>query len=101
MSSDPARAFRLDGRVAVVTGASSGIGAALARGLAAAGARVVVSARRGDRLEELTGALRALGAEAEPVPCDVARADEVERLARATEARFGPADVLVNAAGTV
>lgn len=96
---DPTRAFRLDGRVAVVTGASSGIGAALAEGLAAAGARVALAARRKDRLEELAARLCAAGAEAHAFACDVARTADVERLASEVADRMGPADVLVNNAG--
>ena len=96
---DPTRAFRLDGKVAVVTGASSGIGAALAEGLAAAGARVALAARRADRLEDLAARLRACGAEAEAFRCDVANAEDVDRLAGEVTARLGPADVLVNNAG--
>jgi NAD(P)-dependent dehydrogenase (short-subunit alcohol dehydrogenase family) len=96
---DPSRAFRLDGRVAVVTGASSGIGEALAVGLAGAGARVALAARRQDRLEALAERLRAGGAEAHAFGCDVARSEDVERLARDVAERLGPADVLVNNAG--
>ena len=70
---DPTRAFRLDGRVAVVTGASSGIGEALAEGLAAAGAKVVLAARRLDRLDALAARIVASGAETHAVACDVAR----------------------------
>lgn len=96
---DPTRAFRLDGKVAVVTGASSGIGVALAEGLAAAGARVALAARREDRLEALAARLRAAGAEAHAFGCDVAKADDVARLADEVTARLGPADILVNNAG--
>ena len=98
---DPARAFRLDGRVAVVTGASAGIGEALAEGLAAAGAKLVLAARRKDRLEALAARLAAAGGEAHAVACDVACADDVERLARETQKRFGRVDVLVNNAAFV
>ncbi len=64
---DPLAAFRLDGRVAIVTGASSGLGARFARVLDAAGARVVLAARRRERLEELAGELT----DALPVSCDL------------------------------
>ncbi|MCU0269546.1 MAG: SDR family oxidoreductase [Acidimicrobiales bacterium] len=87
--------FRLDGRVAVVTGASSGLGDRFARVLHAAGARVVVAARRADRLqalcEELPGTLA--------VPCDVAVDADLERLVAATIEAHGRIDVLVNNAG--
>ena len=98
---DPSTLFRLDGRVAVVTGASAGIGTALAEGLAAAGARVVLAARRAERLEELAGRLAAEGAEALAVACDVSAEPEVDRLVEATLRRFGRVDVLVNNAGIV
>jgi NAD(P)-dependent dehydrogenase (short-subunit alcohol dehydrogenase family) len=92
--------YRLDGRTAVVTGASSGLGAAFARGLADAGASVVAAARRADRLEGLAAEIRATGREALPFPCDVTREEEVERLVQATLDRFGRLDILVNNAGT-
>jgi NAD(P)-dependent dehydrogenase (short-subunit alcohol dehydrogenase family) len=98
---DPSTLFRLDGRVAVVTGASAGIGTALAEGLAAAGARVVLAARRAERLQELARRLAAEGAEALAVPCDVSAEPDVDRLVQATLARFGRVDVLVNNAGIV
>ena len=98
---DPSTLFRLDGRVAVVTGASAGIGTALAEALAAAGARVVLAARRAERLEELAGRLAAEGAEALAVACDVSAEPEVDRLVEATLRRFGRVDVLVNNAGIV
>ncbi len=96
---DPSRAFRLDGKVAVVTGASSGIGVALAEGLAAAGARVALAARRRERLDALAEHLRARGAEAHAFGCDVASREQVEQLARDVTAQLGVVDVLVNNAG--
>jgi NAD(P)-dependent dehydrogenase (short-subunit alcohol dehydrogenase family) len=87
--------FRLDGRVAIVTGASSGLGDRFARVLHAAGANVVVAARRADRLrslvEELDGALA--------VTCDVASDDDLRRLVDTTLDAHGRIDVLVNNAG--
>ena len=82
-------------RVAVVTGASSGLGARFAHVLHAAGARVVVSARRADRLEQLAAALPGIVA----VPGDVAVAEDRERLIDTTISTFGRIDVLVNNAG--
>lgn len=91
----PIPTFRLDGRTAIVTGASSGIGARFARVLREAGADVVVAARRLDRLE-------ALAAEVEgvvPVACDVADDAQCEALVSAAAEQFGRIDVLVNNAG--
>nr|WP_235979267.1 glucose 1-dehydrogenase [Rhabdothermincola sediminis] len=87
--------FRLDGRVAVVTGASSGLGARFARVLHAAGASVVLAARRRARIEDLAAELR--GAVA--VPTDVSRPADRERLMACTIETFGRVDVLVNNAG--
>ena len=95
----PEEQFRLDGRVAVVTGASSGMGVTFAHGLAAAGARVVVAARRIEKLREVVAEIERQGGAAHAVACDVSREDEVERLVGETERRFGPADVLVSNAG--
>lgn len=93
---DPLVTFRLDGRVVLVTGASSGLGARFARALDGAGARLVLAARRIDRLEALAGELR----EAMAVQCDLARPDQPTALVAATLERFGQIDVLVNNAGT-
>ena len=89
--------FSLDGRVAVVTGASSGLGDRFARVLHDAGASVVVAARRVDRLDALAAELG--GDRVLVVPCDVAVDDDCERLMATTLDRFGRIDVLVNNAG--
>ena len=92
--------FGLNGRVAVVTGASSGLGVGFARALAQAGANLVLAARRADRLESLAAELREGGAEVLPVACDVTDPKQVEALKDACLERFGRADILVNNAGT-
>lgn len=89
----------LAGRGAVVTGASSGIGAALARRLAAEGARVALVARRAEALESLAGEIRAAGGTALAVPCDVGERDAVEAAAERVGAELGAVDLLVNNAG--
>ncbi|HEY1516584.1 MAG TPA: glucose 1-dehydrogenase [Solirubrobacteraceae bacterium] len=93
---DPLARFRMDGKVAIVTGASSGLGARFARVLDAAGASVVLVARRRERLEQLESELR----DALSVPCDLARLD-VATVVESTLARYGRVDVLVNNAGMV
>jgi NADP-dependent 3-hydroxy acid dehydrogenase YdfG len=85
--------------VVVVTGASSGIGEATALRFARAGSRLVLAARRFDRLEALADRIRAHGGEALPVGCDVTAAADVRGLAEQTLEAFGRCDVLVNNAG--
>lgn len=92
---DPAGLFSVEGRVVVVTGASSGLGARFARVLHAAGARVVVSARRADRLASLVDVLPG----ATSVPGDVANDDDRRRVIESTLSTHGRIDVLVNNAG--
>ncbi len=92
---DPLALFRLDGRVALVTGASSGLGERFARVLHAAGATVVVSARRADRLAALSADLPG----STVIPADVAVPSDRERLVAETLAAHGRIDVLVNNAG--
>jgi NAD(P)-dependent dehydrogenase (short-subunit alcohol dehydrogenase family) len=91
--------FGIEGRVAIVTGASAGLGVALATGLADAGARLVLAARRADRLGEVAERLAERGAEVLAVPCDVTDEDSVDALVAATLERFGALDLLVNNAG--
>jgi NAD(P)-dependent dehydrogenase (short-subunit alcohol dehydrogenase family) len=86
--------FRLDGRVAIVTGASSGLGEGVARTLAQAGARVAVVARRYDRLAKLADEIDGL-----PVACDLAEMTEVSRVVPAVREGLGAPEILVNAAG--
>lgn len=92
---DPVARFRLEGRVAIVTGASSGLGARFARVLSAAGASVVLAARRVERLDELAGELPG----ARVAACDVTADDDRGRLVASTLDRFGQIDVLINNAG--
>ena len=91
--------FDLSGRVALVTGASSGLGAHFARVLAGNGARVVVAARRVERLRELTDGIAAAGGEARAVAMDVTDPDSVQAGFDAAEEAFGTVDLLVNNAG--
>ena len=98
-SADPGALFSLAGKVAVVTGASSGLGWDCAHHLVDAGASVVVAARRAARLRELTSELEGKGAAALAVPCDVTQERDVDQLVAATLGRFGRVDVLVNNAG--
>ena len=91
--------FSLEGRVAVVTGGSSGIGAAMAAALARAGARVVLVARDAARLESAVGELRGGGAEVAWVSADLGERPSVERAADEAADAFGPPDILVNCAG--
>ena len=89
----------LTGRVAVVIGATSGLGRAIAIGLAQNGADVVASGRRQGCAEEVASEIRALGRKAVAAPCDVADRTSLETLRDGALAEFGHVDVLVNAAG--
>jgi 2-dehydro-3-deoxy-D-gluconate 5-dehydrogenase len=91
--------FQLPGRVAIVTGGNGGIGLGMARGLAAAGAVVVVAARDADKGGRAVKELEALGGAAEFCAVDVTNERSVEELVRATIDRFGRLDILVNNAG--
>jgi 7-alpha-hydroxysteroid dehydrogenase len=91
--------FRLDGKVAVVTGSGRGIGAGTALAYAEAGADVVLSARTVTQLEETAHRVRALGQRALVVPCDVLEADQRQALVEKTIEEFGRLDILVNNAG--
>ena len=90
--------FRMDGRVAVVTGGTSGIGLAIAKALADAGARVVISGRSQERGDEALEAFRADGLDAGFLPCDVGDADSVSNLIGEVVSSHGGLNVLVNSA---
>jgi len=92
---DPISAFRLDGRVAILTGASAGLGARFARVLDAAGASLVCAARRTERVQALASELR----DAHAVPCDLAQDGAASALVAATVERYGRVDIVVNNAG--
>lgn len=91
--------MKLEGRVAIVTGASSGLGRVAALGFARAGADVVVAARRVQPLEELAAEIADLGRNCLVLPTDVARPEDVFRMAAQTVERFGRIDILYNCAG--
>jgi 7-alpha-hydroxysteroid dehydrogenase len=91
--------FRLDGKVAIVTGGSSGIGRAVAHALRDAGAKVVVAARTAARLDEVAESLRKGGSEALAVPTDMTVPSQIDALLEKTLAAYGGVDVVVNVAG--
>ncbi len=91
--------FRLDGRVAIVTGASSGLGVAFAQALAEAGADVVLAARRADRLEQTAELVRAAGRRAVTVETDIADPEQAQRMVEVAVEQLGKVDVLINNAG--
>jgi 2-dehydro-3-deoxy-D-gluconate 5-dehydrogenase len=91
--------FDLSGKVAVVTGGNGGIGLGMARGLAGAGAAVVVAGRNAEKSRRAVAELAGLGGEAVAIECDVAEEAAVEALVRGTVDRFGRLDVLINNAG--
>ena len=92
---------QLDGSVALVTGASSGIGAATARALAACGARVTLAARRADRLDELAAEITAAGGKALVHETDVTDRAQATEAVEATVREFGSLDILINNAGVM
>ncbi|MGI8865441.1 MAG: SDR family NAD(P)-dependent oxidoreductase [Rubrobacteraceae bacterium] len=94
-------AGRLEGKVAVVTGASSGIGEATVRSLAAEGAKVVAGARRKERLDGLVEEVAKEGGEAIAVECDVTDEGQAHGLIRKAEEEYGRVDILVNNAGVM
>ncbi len=94
-------AGKLEGKVAIVTGASSGIGEATAVGLAAEGAQVVLAARRGDRLEKLAQDIAQQGGKALPVITDVTDEAQIRHMVDQVKAEFGRVDILVNNAGVM
>ena len=92
---------RLDGKVAIITGSNSGVGAATAKLFAKEGAKVVISARRLPQLEEVAAEIRAEGGEVLIVQTDVSKVEDAENLVAKTVEAFGKVDVLVNNAGVL
>ncbi|MBE5758851.1 MAG: SDR family oxidoreductase [Clostridiales bacterium] len=92
---------RLDGKVAIVTGGNSGVGAVTAELFAKEGAKVVISARRLPQLEEVAEKIRANGGEVLAVPTDVSKVEDVENLVNKTVEAYGKIDILVNNAGVL
>jgi len=90
---------KLKGKVVVVTGASSGFGAEAARLFAREGCKVVICARRVDRLEELAAEIRAAGGESLPVAMDVTQPEQIDRMVQSTLNAYGRIDILYNNAG--
>jgi dehydrogenase/reductase SDR family protein 4 len=99
MPSPDAR-FSLDGRVAIVTGASKGIGEAIARGLADAGAKVIVSSRKQEAVDEVAASIKDAGGEATGVACHVGKPEQLKALVDKALEAYGRIDILVNNAAT-
>src|SRR4051812_21504631 len=91
--------FRLDGRIAIVTGGSRGIGKEMAEGLAEAGASLMLCARRSEWLDATVADFADRGFIVSSVVCDVSKEEEVENVVHETVAKFGSVDILINNAG--
>ncbi len=96
----PIARIDLTDKVAIVVGASRGIGESIARTYAAAGAKVVLASRKREQLEEVHAAIAAEGGDAHVIPCHTGQPDQVDALIAQTVARYGQVDVLVNNAAT-
>ena len=92
--------FNLKGRVAVITGASSGLGKGMAKAFAKQGADLVIMARRIERLEELQKELEQENIKVLPIKCDVTSTTDINNAAKITEKEFGKVDILINCAGS-
>ena len=92
--------FNLKGRVAVISGASSGLGKQMAKGFAKQGADLVILARRIERLEELKKDLEKENVKVLPIKCDVTNTEDINRAAEIAEKEFGHIDILINCAGS-
>lgn len=92
--------FNLNNRVAVITGASSGLGRQMSRSFAKQGANLVLLARRVERLEELKVELEQYGVKVLPVKCDVTSTEDINNAAKVAKETFGKVDILVNCAGS-
>lgn len=91
--------FDLKGRVAVVTGASSGLGVQMAKALARQGANIVVVARRIEKLEKVASEIKELGVKCLPIKCDVTNTESIKGAVKEVKDEFGKIDILVNNAG--
>jgi len=87
--------FRLDGKVALITGSSKGIGKAIAEAMAAQGAKVVISSRKAEACEAAAAEIRAAGGTAVALPCNISHKDQLEALVAATKKALGQIDILV------
>src|SRR5690554_5379379 len=91
--------FDMTGKVAVVTGASSGLGVQMAKAFALQGADLAIMARRKEKLEKVAEDIRSLGVRCIPVQCDITDTEAIKKAAEIVEAEFGKVDVLINNAG--
>ena len=90
---------RLEGKVAIITGGNSGVGAATAEKFAKEGAKVVITARREAQLEEVAAKIRAAGGEVLPIPSDISK--DADRIVAETITKYGKVDILINNAGVL
>jgi NAD(P)-dependent dehydrogenase (short-subunit alcohol dehydrogenase family) len=91
--------FELPGRIALITGGSRGLGLQIAEGLGEMGAKVALTARKGDELDQACSQLKGLGIEALPIVCDLSKTDAIAPMVEQVLGKFGHIDILVNNAG--